>query len=441
MTAFTDASDKDVATANAQWFRALFAASPDPAWIIEDHRFVECNDAALRALGYASRDEFLNTHPAQLSPSQQPDGEESFSKAERMMRIAQENGLHRFEWVHLRADGCRFIAEVTLSDVIHRGRKVIYCAWRDITERKETEARLRLASSIMESTSEGILVTDESGTIISVNPAFTQITGYNTDEAIGRKPNLLRSDHHGPDFYAALWRSLLNEGRWEGEIWNRHKNGTAFLELLTINRINARDGMPVCYASVFRDITAMHRANERTQYLAFHDALTGLPNRALFQDRLSHALERSRREGGLLAVIFIDLDGFKEINDTLGHDLGDQLLRDIAQRIRARVRRVTDTVARFGGDEFLILMEDLKALDHCHELATDIIADISRPLDLRGHVVSVGASMGVACFPEHSKEAADLLRRADIAMYAAKADGKNRYRTFHPAMLKAERPA
>ena len=435
MTGCADARDSECTPDDAEWFRALFDASPDPAWIIADRRFVECNDAALRTLGYASRDEFLNTHPSQLSPSYQPDGEDSFSKAERMMSLAQEHGQHRFEWVHLRADGQRFIAEVTLSDLRYRGRQVIYCVWRDITERKEAEARLRLASSIMESTGEGILVTDANGTIISVNPAFTRITGYSADEAIGQKPNLLRSDHHGPEFYAALWQSLLNEGRWEGEIWNRHKNGTAYPVLQTINRIHDSDGLPACYASVFHDITDLHQANERIQYLAFHDALTGLPNRALFHDRLAHALERSRREGIHLAVIFIDLDGFKEINDTLGHDVGDQLLREIAQRIRARVRRATDTVARLGGDEFLILMEDLKALDHCHELAAEIIADIARPLELRGHIVSVGASMGVACFPEHSEEAADLLKRADIAMYAAKADGKNRYCTFQPEML------
>jgi len=437
MSTSVDASKQEGTVTDVQWFRALFTASPDPAWIIEEHRFVECNDAALRTLGYANREEFLNAHPSQLSPSHQPDGEDSFAKAERMMSIAQEEGQHRFEWAHRRADGSDFFAEVTLSNLMFHGREVIYCVWRDITERKETEARLRLASSIMESTSEGVMVTDEHGTIIVVNPAFTQITGYRADEAIGNKPNLLRSDHHGPSFYADMWKTLLAEGRWEGEIWNRHKNGTAFLELLTINHIPARDGMPTCYASVFRDITALHRANERFQYLAFHDALTGLPNRALFHDRLLHAVERSRREEQQLAVIFIDLDGFKEVNDTCGHDIGDLLLREISQRIRNRVRRATDTVARLGGDEFLVLMEDLKGPNHCEELAAELIADISRPLTLREHVVSVGASVGLARYPEDSTDAIELMKCADIAMYAAKADGKNRHRRFRPTMLKA----
>ncbi|MEW6292509.1 MAG: diguanylate cyclase [Pseudomonadota bacterium] len=298
------------------------------------------------------------------------------------------------------------------------------------------EARLRLASSIMESTSEGILVTDERGSIIAVNPAFSHITGYSAGEAIGRRPSLLKSDHHPPSFYEELWNSLLNEGRWKGEIWNRHKNGTAYPILQTINRIAPRDGMPACYASVFHDITALHLANERFQYLAFHDPLTGLPNRALFHDRLAHAIERARRDGLQLAVIFIDLDGFKEINDRLGHDIGDLLLREIAQRIRSRVRRATDTVARFGGDEFLVLMEDLKGPNHCEDLAAELIADISLPLELRARDVSVGASVGLVRFPEDSVDPGELVKYADIAMYAAKAAGKNRFSKFLPDMLK-----
>lgn len=298
------------------------------------------------------------------------------------------------------------------------------------------EARLRLASSIMESTSEGVLVTDERGKIIAVNPAFSHITGYSAREAIGNKPNLLKSDHHPPSFYEELWNALLNEGRWKGEIWNRHKNGTAYPILQTINRIAPHDGMPACYASVFHDITALHLANEHFQYLAFHDPLTGLPNRALFHDRLAHAIERARRDGLQLAVIFIDLDGFKDINDSLGHDIGDLLLREIAQRIRSRVRRATDTVARFGGDEFLVLMEDLKGPNHCEDLVAELIADIALPLELRAHAVSVAASAGLVRFPEDSLDPGELVKYADIAMYAAKAAGKNRFSKFRPDMLK-----
>lgn len=297
------------------------------------------------------------------------------------------------------------------------------------------EARLRLASSILESTSEGILVTDAHGTIVSVNPAFTQITGYTAAEAIGRKPSLLKSDHHGPAFYEAMWRTLLAEGRWRGEIWNRRKNGTAHPVLQTINRIPAKDGLPACYAAVFHDITALHQANERFEYLAFHDALTGLPNRALFHDRLTHAIERSRRDGIRLAVIFIDLDGFKDVNDRCGHDVGDLLLKEAAQRIRARVRRAADTVARLGGDEFVVLIEEIREVGHCHELAAEIIADLSRPFDLHDRYPGIGASLGLAFFPDDCVDAAGLIKRADIAMYAAKAEGRNRCCKFRPDML------
>jgi diguanylate cyclase (GGDEF)-like protein len=206
-------------------------------------------------------------------------------------------------------------------------------------------------------------------------------------------------------------------------------------EWLTINRIPAVDGIPVRYASVFHDITEQRQANERIQYLAFHDALTGLPNRALFQDRLVHAVDRARREGKRLSVTFIDLDGFKEINDSLGHDVGDLLLQEVAQRIRARLRRGADTVARLGGDEFVVLMEDLKDVEHCACLAGEIIEDLAAPFRLRGHPVRVGASIGMAFFPEDGGEALELMKHADTAMYAAKASGKGVYRFFQPEML------
>jgi diguanylate cyclase (GGDEF)-like protein/PAS domain S-box-containing protein len=432
---FGEGQQEDSVMAEEAWFRTLFESSPDPAWIIENHRFVECNAAALKALGYRSRDEFLHTHPSELSPERQPDGEDSYTKAERLLAIAQEKGQYRFEWQHQRADGSLFTAEITLSVIAFRSRQVMYCAWRDITDRKEAEARLLLASSIMESTSEGVLVTDENGTIISVNPAFSKITGYSAAEAIGQRPSLLKSDHHDEAFYRQLWQEVLREGRWEGEIWNRRKSGEMYPEWLTINRIPALDGVPPRYAAVFHDITEQRQANERIQYLAFHDALTGLPNRALFQDRLVHAVERARRENRRLSVTFIDLDGFKEINDSLGHDVGDLLLQEVAQRIRARMRRGVDTVARLGGDEFVVLMEDLKEVEHCACLAGEIIEDLSVPFHLRGHPVRVGASVGMAFFPEDGNEALELMKHADTAMYAAKASGKGIYRFFQPEML------
>lgn len=305
---------------------------------------------------------------------------------------------------------------------------------RDITDEKIAEEKLRLAASVFHNTAEGVLITDAEGTILSVNPAFCAITGYSEGEAVGRTPRILRSDHQGPEFYLAMWNALLNEGHWEGEIWNRRRNGEAYLEWLTINRIDDQSGKPVRYVSVFHDITEMRNKDEHIRHLAFHDALTGLPNRSLMQDRLQHAMNRCSREQRRLSVTFIDLDRFKSINDSLGHDVGDLLLQVVAERLRGRLRSM-DTVARLGGDEFVVLVEDLQAVGDSACLAQDLIAEIARPIILREHRIEIGASMGMAFFPEDGDDPLELMKRADMAMYAAKAAGRNTYRFFQQEML------
>ncbi|HEY6896521.1 MAG TPA: PAS domain-containing protein [Rhodocyclaceae bacterium] len=305
---------------------------------------------------------------------------------------------------------------------------------RDLTQQKETEEALRLAASVFHNSAEGVLITDAAGIILSVNPAFSEITGYGEAEVLGKKPSLLRSDHHGTDFYRAMWDSLTRDGRWQGEIWNRRKSGDTYLEWLTINRIDDRDGTPVRYVSVFHDVTEMRRKDERIRHMAFHDALTGLPNRTLLLDRLEHAVARAKREGGRLSITFIDLDRFKGVNDTLGHDIGDLLLQQVAQRIKDRLR-AADTLARMGGDEFVVLMEDLGEADHCATLAQDLIGEIAQPMALRGHPIEIGASMGMAFYPEDGADPLELMKRADMAMYAAKAAGRNTYRFFQQEML------
>ena len=283
-------------------------------------------------------------------------------------------------------------------------------------------------------TCEGVVVTDERARIVSVNAAFSEITGYTAAEAVGQRPSLLRSEHHDAEFYRAMWQALLDSGRWQGEIWNRRKDGEVFLEWLTINRIPAADGIAASYVSVFNDITEQRRKDERIRHLAFHDALTGLPNRSLMQDRLQHAIERAQREGTRLSVTFLDLDRFKAINDTLGHDVGDQLLQEVAARIKTRLRS-SDTVARMGGDEFVVLMENLRDPEYCAGVADEIIAEISRPLNIHGHAIEIGASLGVAFYPEDGDDATTLMKHADTAMYVAKADGKGIYRFFRGSMM------
>lgn len=297
---------------------------------------------------------------------------------------------------------------------------------RRVDERTE---EIRLAASIVENTSEGAMVTDGRSVILAVNPAFEAITGYTAKEVVGKTPRILKSDRHGPDFYRHLWQSLLNNGHWSGELWNRHKNGEIYLEHLNINAVSS-EGAGTRYVGIFTNITDRYQNEERLRHLAFHDVLTGLANRALIMDRLEHALERSRRSGTSLSVMLFDLDGFKAVNDQFGHEVGDLLLQEVARCVGKRVRRGTDTLARLGGDEFLILLEDVRSLNSVPLLAEQIVSDISGLNAVRGCAVKIGASVGIANFPEAGMRAAELVKSADEAMYRAKDAGKGCFVVF-----------
>lgn len=418
---------------DSERFRRMFDQSPDPAWIIEGARFIECNSAAASMIGARDKSSLLRTHPADLSPEFQPDGTSSRQKAEQMIQVAKESGLHRFEWVHTRADGTQFDAEVTLSPFMLDGREVIYCTWRDITERKRAEAGLQLAGTVFSNSSEGILVTDADAVILSVNPAFTEITGYSAAEALGRKPNMLRSDHHDPAFYENLWRDLQENGRWQGEVWNRRRDGSAYIQWQTITAVRNANGDVGRYVSVFTDVTDMRRNEDRIRHLAFHDPLTGLPNRALLMDRLDHGIAVAKRQGHNLAIMFLDLDHFKSVNDTLGHDFGDRLLKDTAARIQSAIR-ASDTVARMGGDEFVVLFDPAGTAEVIARTAEKIIASLDMPIDLGGETVRITTSVGISIFPDNGDTPVALLKQADTAMYAAKAEGRNTYRFFNDEM-------
>jgi diguanylate cyclase (GGDEF)-like protein/PAS domain S-box-containing protein len=302
--------------------------------------------------------------------------------------------------------------------------------------RKRT-AELRLAANIIENTSEGVMVTDENSLILAVNPAFTRITSYSPEEVMGRRPSILKSEHQPAEFYRELWRTLSISGRWEGEIWNRRRDGETYLERLMINRIPGEEGQPIRYVGVFNDITELRRKAEHIQHLAFHDALTGLPNRTLMHDRLEHAIQIARREHRRLAVMLMDLDRFKVVNDTLGHHVGDLLLQEVAQRPHASLR-ATDTIARLGGDEFVILLEQQSEPEHCAAVAQSVIAAVSEAIEIDGQKVQVGASAGIAFFPDDASTGLDLMRYADAAMYAAKREGSGLYCFFQPGMVEAD---
>ncbi len=292
---------------------------------------------------------------------------------------------------------------------------------------------LQLAERVIESSFEGIMVTDANVTIEFVNPAFTQLTGYSPEEVIGKTPEILSSGRHDADFYQRMWHSLATHGYWRGEIWNRRKTGELYLELLTITAISNDNGETTHYAGLFTDITQHRRDEEQIRQLAYYDALTGVPNRRLLEDRLEHAIRHAHRKEMLLAVMFLDLDHFKQVNDTLGHAIGDELLLQFTHRVQECLRE-DDTLARLGGDEFIVLLPEMSHVDDVHSVARRLLGIASQPYLVGGEQVIVGASIGVSLYPEDGTSASELMQAADIAMYRAKRDGRNLYCLFHPEL-------
>jgi diguanylate cyclase (GGDEF)-like protein/PAS domain S-box-containing protein len=304
---------------------------------------------------------------------------------------------------------------------------------RNITERKRAEQGLLLAQSVFDSTNEGIMVTDAEARILSVNPAFSVITGWSATEAIGQKPSLLQSGRHLPEFYADLWQRLAASGHWAGEIWNRRKSGELFVEWMTINAIRDAHGTVSRYVALFSDITLRKSQEEAIWHQANFDPLTGLANRNLFQDRLERALTSGRRKQQQVGLMFLDLDRFKWINDTLGHAAGDLLLIEAAARLQACVRE-EDTVARMGGDEFTLVLQGLGNQDPLQDVAEKVLAALAQPFVLNGTPQYISASVGVTVYPLDADNTSDLLRNADIAMYQAKGAGRNCYRFYSAHM-------
>lgn len=303
----------------------------------------------------------------------------------------------------------------------------------DITERRQNEEDMRLAGKVFENTSEGVLVTDEFGNIVFVNKAFERISGYAEEEVIGKNPRILKSGQHQRSYYLEMWQVLTESGEWQGEIWNRRKNGEIYPEWLTISAIKDNVGHVVQYAAVFSDLTSRKQHEERIKHLAYHDALTGLPNRYLFLDRLTLALARAHRTGAKIAVLFLDLDRFKDVNDTLGHAAGDMLLKEVGKRLEHCLRE-EDTVARMGGDEFTVLLPEINDVGDIEIVARKVLEMFTQPLTLEGEEIFITASLGIAVAPEDGQDAQTLLRHADMAMYKSKEQGKNRFGFFRTEM-------
>jgi diguanylate cyclase (GGDEF)-like protein/PAS domain S-box-containing protein len=303
----------------------------------------------------------------------------------------------------------------------------------DITQRKETEERLRLAANVFTGVREGIVITDRTGTILDVNDAFSRITGYAREEVLGQNPRLLKSNLQSREFYEGIWESMYREGHWTGELWNRTKSGDIYAEMLTINAIRNAGGEVEQYVGLFSDITEIKEHKQELERVAHYDALTGLPNRALFADRLRQAMAHAHRNKNLLAVVYFDLDGFKSINDRYGHSAGDALLTALAFRMK-RALREGDTLARLGGDEFAAVILDLDGNKACMPTLNRLLAATSEEAQIGETMLRVSASAGVALYPQVEDIDADvLLRQAGQAMYQAKLAGRNCFTMFDPS--------
>lgn len=302
----------------------------------------------------------------------------------------------------------------------------------DITERKLAEEKLRLSATVLEHIADAVTVLDVHGRVLATNPAFTQITGYTEMEALGQQSSLTRPGRDDEPFYRQMWQDLLETGFWRGERWEKRKNGEAYLEWLTVSSVRDDDDQVTHYVCVFSDITEVKESQDKLDHLAHHDPLTALPNRLLFHDRLQHAMVRCARAGQQLAVLFIDLDRFKNVNDTLGHHVGDLLLKQVAGQLTACLRE-GDTLARLGGDEFIVLLEDVGGPGAAH-VAEKLMALFEQPLTVSGYELFVTGSVGISLFPQDATDLNMLIRNADVAMYQAKARGRNGYQFYAPSM-------
>ena len=336
-----------------------------------------------------------------------------------------------------RKDGSEFPIELSLATWEVSGKHYVSGTIRDLSEKRQAEHHLRVAAATFE-TQEGVLITDHQFNVLRVNRSFSEITGYAVDDVIGKTPRLLQSGRHDTIFYAAMWESIGRTGSWQGEIWNKRKNGEIYPEWLNITAVKTNAGVVTNYVGTFSDITERKESENEIVMLAFYDPLTGLPNRRLLLDRLKQMVASSSRRPTSTALLFIDLDNFKTLNDTLGHDIGDHLLREVAHRLSQSVR-AGDTVARLGGDEFVVLLDDLE--DHGHDPGTQveligekILAALNRPYQLGAIVHHGSASIGATVFANYHGTADELMKQADLAMYQAKASGRNALRFFDPHM-------
>ncbi len=399
--------------------------TPEKGWL-------RANPRLCQMLGY-SEAELVQCNWAELThPGDLTADVEQFKRM-----LAGEIDSYELDKRFIRKDGETIHTYLTVSCYRNEGRvQFVVAGLLDITERKRAEEEMKLATLWYQNSSEAMTVTDADGTILNINPAFTKLTGYTADEVIGKNPRILQSGHHNLAFYQKMWQMIDTTGRWQGEIWNRRKNGEIYAEWLSINTIFNEDGSVHRRVALFSDISEKKKSDELIWNQANFDFLTQLPNRHMFHDRLELEIKKASRAKLMLALLFIDLDRFKEVNDTLGHNKGDILLKDASQRLSACVREV-DAVARLGGDEFTVIVGGLNDLSNVERIAQDILRKLAEPFQLGEELVYVSGSIGITFYPKDGTKVEELLKNADQAMYEAKRQGRNRHSYFTPAMNEA----
>ena len=408
-------------------YRATMDAVHVGVYMVQNQHFLFVNPNLCEMFGYC-----LDDFPGRVRPIDLIVPEQHAMLIDRMSRRAAGEHVDPYELTGVRKNGTRFPLMIMGKMIELDGRPTAVGTVIDLSEQRRSEEAVRLSARVFESSQESILLTDAQCNIVSVNPAFLELTGYRADEVIGRNPRLLNSGRHPPEFFVAMWQSIDFNDRWQGEVWNRNKSGEIFPVWLRINVYRDAAGTIHNYVGIAVDISERLANQERIHQLAYFDPLTHLPNRRLLQDRATQALVGAEREDSQLALLFIDLDRFKKINDSLGHSAGDQLLKEVAQRLLDCVRRA-DTVARLGGDEFVVLLQKASA-EGCVEVARKILEAVSRPFVVDQHELGVTPSLGISLFPRDGQDFETLLKHADTAMYHAKEAGRNTYQFFADEM-------
>jgi diguanylate cyclase (GGDEF)-like protein/PAS domain S-box-containing protein len=414
-------------------FRQLFERSTDAIVLVRGRDIIDVNPAALRLFRCAGKGEMVGRSLLDFSPPAQPSGEASMLRDADIAAQAYNDGNQRYEWQYHTAGGEPFWAEVVLTSVAIDHEHLAYAVIRDISQRKSTERTLTMAAQVFENCRDAILILDDACRVVAVNQAFTDITGFAPLEVIGQEVPSLRAGLHEPAFYQQIWDYVAVHDHWEGEVFSVRRSAEVYPVRVALTAI--RDGADRIsnYMAILSDITGRRQVEEHTRHLAEHDFLTDLPNRVLFLDRLHQALATARRQQTKAAVMFLDLDRFKAINDTLGHQAGDVVLKEVAARLVRCVRGV-DTVSRQGGDEFVVILADIRGADQAAHVAGSVMQAVSQPMRVGRHEVTLSVSIGISICPGDGDDVDTLLRHADIAMYHAKQNGRNAFQFFSPEM-------